>query len=322
MPKRSFLLLLSLLIITWSAAACSSEMKMVKREYSGIATLTPFLPKATFTSVNTPMIPNGGTDVINPTRTATSEATFPDETSEVAGTEQILATFSITPTLSGSPVWISATATPITPTATLSKSLNTYTPKPTAATSVPAVTLLPSLTGEPAATTIPSSTSVQTSTPAPTNTSVPSATSIPVGCSFSGNATYENQVIDLINQERMDRGLSAMTQNSSLSLAARRHSEDMACNDFFSHTGSDGSTLGSRILTAGYSYSWAAENIAASSNCSFSAQSVVNMWMNSTGHRNNMLSENAVHIGVGFRCVSDSTSGDLDAYYTADFGRP
>ena len=126
----------------------------------------------------------------------------------------------------------------------------------------------------------------------------------------------------LINQERTDRGLPALVQNSSLRAAARRHSEDMACNDIFSHTGSDGSTFSSRMLDAGYSYSWAAENIAASSSSSFSAQAVVSMWMNSTGHRKNILSENAIHIGVGFRYAGDGVTGDLDAYYTADFGRP
>lgn len=126
----------------------------------------------------------------------------------------------------------------------------------------------------------------------------------------------------MINKERKDRGLPALSQHSSLRQAARRHSQDMACNDHFSHTGTDGSTLGSRLLDAGYSYSWAAENIGASSSQSFSAQSVVTMWMNSPGHRKNILSENAKHIGVGFRYVDDSDSGDYDAYYTADFARP
>ena len=126
----------------------------------------------------------------------------------------------------------------------------------------------------------------------------------------------------MINEERTSRGLSSLSQNNGLRQAARRHSEDMACNDFFSHTGSDGSSMAGRISAAGYSYSWAAENIAASSSCGFSAQSVVNMWMGSTGHRNNILSPNAVHIGVGFRCVNDGTSGDLDGYYTANFGKP
>jgi uncharacterized protein YkwD len=96
----------------------------------------------------------------------------------------------------------------------------------------------------------------------------------------------------------------------------------MACNDFFSHTGSNGSTLSSRLRDAGYSYSWAAENIAASSSSSFSAQAVVSMWMNSSGHKKNILSENTIHIGVGFRYAGDGDMGDLDAYYTANFGRP
>jgi len=129
-------------------------------------------------------------------------------------------------------------------------------------------------------------------------------------------------VITLINQERTSRGLSALIKNSKLTQAARTHSQDMACNDNWSHTGSDGSTLGTRLIAAGYVYSWAAENIAASSSQYFSPSSVVNMWMNSTGHRNNILSPNAVHIGVGFRYAGDVNLLAYDAYYTADFGRP
>ncbi len=129
-------------------------------------------------------------------------------------------------------------------------------------------------------------------------------------------------MIILINQERTDRGLPALAQHASLTLAARRHSQDMACNDNWSHTGSDGSTLSTRLIAAGYSYSWAAENIAASSSQYFSPQSVVSIWMNSTGHRNNILSANAVHIGVGFRYAGDIDLLSYDAYYTADFGRP
>ena len=109
----------------------------------------------------------------------------------------------------------------------------------------------------------------------------------------------------LRNQERTDRGLSALVQYASLILAARQHSQDMACNDNWSHTGSDRSALAARILAAGYTYSWAAENIATSSSQYFSPSSVVNMWMNNTGHRANILSENAVHIGVGFLYAGD-----------------
>jgi uncharacterized protein YkwD len=150
---------------------------------------------------------------------------------------------------------------------------------------------------------------------------VPPNTPQPAGCNYSGNAGFENQVVVLINQERADRGLPALSQNASLRSAARGHSQDMACSDHFSHTGTDGSTLGSRLAAAGYSYSWAAENIAAGHSRGFSPGQVVNMWMNSAGHRKNILSDKARHIGVGFRYV-DGGSSSLDAYYTADFGRP
>lgn len=129
-------------------------------------------------------------------------------------------------------------------------------------------------------------------------------------------------MVNLINQERQNRGLAPLSQHASLRTAARRHSQDMACSDHFSHTGTDGSTLGSRLSSAGYSYTWAAENIAASSSQSFSPGAVVNMWMNSPGHEANILSGKAQHIGVGFRYAGDGNAGDFDAYYTADFGRP
>jgi len=127
----------------------------------------------------------------------------------------------------------------------------------------------------------------------------------------------------LINKERKNRGLAPLTSNSSLRSAARGHSQDMACNDHFSHTGTDGSILPARLSAAGYSYSWAAENIAASSSQGFSPAAVVNNWMSSSsGHKENILNSKAKHIGVGFRYADDGNPGDYDAYYTADFGRP
>jgi uncharacterized protein YkwD len=126
-------------------------------------------------------------------------------------------------------------------------------------------------------------------------------------------------VINLINQERAAEGLPALTANSKLTSAARRHSADMACTDTWSHTGSDGSTPASRISDAGYSWSRVTENIAASSSQYFSPSSVVNLWMNSPGHKANILDPNVIHIGVGFRFFDN---GGYDAYYTADFARP
>ena len=200
---------------------------MVKRNAYGIATLTPFLPKATFTSVNTPVKLNEGSEVNNPSLTATNEPTDMEDTSLEESDGQASTTPSSTPTLGESPLWISATLTPVTPSTTPNLPLVTYTPKPTTATPAPGATSVPTETSTTAATPIPAATSVPTSTSVPTNTLEPTATSIPVGCSFSGNAAYENQVVVLINQERTDRGLPALSSNSKFNLSCpppqRRH---------------------------------------------------------------------------------------------------
>jgi len=323
MLKKYFLISLCLLMAALSAASCASGAKLVSKVPSGTASLTPFLVKATYTSTNTPvqLAEEGLASVFLPTGTVGIEE--PSATSPEEAVETVPSTF--IPTFSPTTVVgeVVPTATHITSTA-IGTQIPTSTPIPPqpSSTSVP---VNPTSTTKTAGTAPPTETTAPTQVPAataaPSATAVPSATPLPAGCSPAGNAAYENEVVNLINQERQDRGLNALVQNTSLRSAARRHSEDMACNDFFSHTGSDGSTLSSRILAAGYSFSWAAENIAASSSSSFSPRSVVNMWMASPGHRKNMLSENAVHIGIGFSYVGDGDAGDLDAYYTADFGK-
>ena len=295
---------------------------MLDRDIKGISTLTPFLPKATFTGTPAPLGMAGDERTSDPSLSITVGTPISEETSQATITEQGSSTASFTPSQEKNLSTHTATTTLAKPSDTLNpvKTSATPTPKQSSATETQTKPTNTSKPSQPSAT--PSLVS-PTSTPIPpTATTAPTDTPLPAGCTFSGNTSYENQVVELINQERADRGLPALIQNSSLRSAARQHSEDMACNDIFSHTGSDGSTLSSRVLDAGYSYTWVAENIAGSSSSSFSAQSVVTMWMNSSGHKKNMLSENAVHIGVGFRYAGDGVSGDLDAYYTANFGRP
>ena len=331
MSKRSVALVLIIVLALGLFTACSPGIKMASRQEGGTATRTPFLSKATYTATNTPLQASRGEESGDTDQTlqpdfaaaeqaATAEADIdpslspsPSASPEMSPTGLEVSLTTAAPSATLPPPPPTNTSFPLQPTATSAAGGATSTPPPPASTAAPRT---------PSTTPLPTATRLPTETPAPTATSAPTATTAPAACSPTGNSNYENQVVNLINQERQDRGLSALTQNSSLRLAARRHSEDMACNDFFSHTGSDGSTLSSRILAAGYSYSWAAENIAASSSSSFSAQSVVNMWMNSPGHRSNILSENAVHIGVGFIYAGDSDPGDFDAYYTSDFGRP
>jgi uncharacterized protein YkwD len=107
----------------------------------------------------------------------------------------------------------------------------------------------------------------------------------------------EQEVITLLNQERRRFGLSPVTHNDRIGAAAIRHSGDMARNNFMSHTGSDGSTPFSRMRDAGYNYRTAAENVAAGHP---SAEAVVRAWMNSAGHRQNMLNAGFCDVGVGY----------------------
>jgi serralysin len=102
----------------------------------------------------------------------------------------------------------------------------------------------------------------------------------------------------------------------------------MALNDFFSHDGSDQSTMESRALAAGYSYSLLAENIQAGAR---SPQEVVNDpimgWMQSPSHRANILNCNLHEIGIGYYYQADDqvipgVGGPFLYYWTVDFGTP
>jgi uncharacterized protein YkwD len=121
----------------------------------------------------------------------------------------------------------------------------------------------------------------------------------------------------LINDERDNAGLPTLDENYFLENAAGIHSLDMACNGFFSHIGSDGSTPFDRVTLQGYSATWVGENIYAGMMSNPSA--VVTWWMNSAPHRANILNTNYTSIGVGYVYVSTSP---YQKYWTANFARP
>lgn len=122
------------------------------------------------------------------------------------------------------------------------------------------------------------------------------------------------QVIDLTNQYRAAAGCAPLTVSQRLTSAAAAHSQDMATNNFFSHTGSDGSTPWDRIRRTGYTFSTAAENIAAGYR---TAEQVVQGWYNSEGHRRNMLNCNLREIGVAY-----ADGGSYGRYWTQVFATP
>lgn len=122
------------------------------------------------------------------------------------------------------------------------------------------------------------------------------------------------QVVDLTNQHRVAAGCAPLTVSPQLTTAAAAHSQDMATNNFFSHTGSDGSTPWDRIRRTGYTYSTAAENIAAGYR---TAEQVVQGWYSSSGHRANMLNCNLREIGVAY-----ADGGSYGRYWTQVFATP
>jgi uncharacterized protein YkwD len=125
----------------------------------------------------------------------------------------------------------------------------------------------------------------------------------------------QQRVLTLVNEQRAARGLPALIANAKLNSAATNHSTDMARNDFMGHTGSNGSTLGQRVTAAGYGWSYVAENVAAGYD---TADEVVTAWMNSSGHRANIMSATATEVGVGIETNAASTYG---TYWTLDFGK-
>lgn len=128
----------------------------------------------------------------------------------------------------------------------------------------------------------------------------------------NGSSTLASQVIALVNDERARAGVAPLTANGLLTTAAGAHAADMAVNGFFSHTGSDGSSSADRATRAGYNWSSVGENIAMGAT---SAEQVMEMWMNSSGHRANILNGSFTEIGVAL----DSRGGSL---WVQVFARP
>ncbi len=130
----------------------------------------------------------------------------------------------------------------------------------------------------------------------------------------SGDTALEDQVTALVNQERGEAGCAPLRTDEKLRAAARGHSRDMATNDYFDHTSRDGRSFVDRIANAGYPRAQAGgENIAMGYR---TPADVMSGWMNSEGHRANILNCGFKAIGVG---LGHAANGTL--YWTQDFGR-
>lgn len=125
-------------------------------------------------------------------------------------------------------------------------------------------------------------------------------------------ARTASEVVDLTNRERTRHGLPPLAVDPVLTLAAQAHSADMIARAFYSHTSPDGSQPWDRAAVAGSRRRSIGENIACGQR---SPAEVVEGWMNSPGHRANILKPGFTHIGIGF-----AGGGSAGTYWTQLFG--
>lgn len=151
-----------------------------------------------------------------------------------------------------------------------------------------------------------------TRTPTVRPTGLPSPTTSAASWAPPPRAGVAHQLVALVNIERGRAGCGPVSADAALQSAAQGHSDDMAANNYFSHTSPDGSTFADRIRAAGYRGGAIAENIAAGQT---SAKAVMDAWMASPGHRANILSCTFRDIGVGY-----ATGGSYGTYWTQTFG--
>lgn len=122
---------------------------------------------------------------------------------------------------------------------------------------------------------------------------------------ISGLSEFEAEVVRLVNIERQKAGLQPLQASVELSNVARKKSEDMAKNNYFSHTSPTYGSPFDMMRSFGIKYNTAGENIARGQ---LTPQSVVNAWMNSSGHRANILNSSFNKIGVGHYKSSNGTN--------------
>ncbi len=138
----------------------------------------------------------------------------------------------------------------------------------------------------------------------------------PILPAYSSAITVEN-IISLTNQSRQDYKLSTLTENSVLNTAAQSKADDMLKNGYFSHNAPDGKTPWDFITKAGYSYLSAGENLAVNFT---EAENVETAWMNSPGHKANIVNKNFEEIGIGI--AQGEYQGHTAIFVVQMFGTP
>ena len=139
--------------------------------------------------------------------------------------------------------------------------------------------------------------------------------------SLSFNSQVERLIAIKTNELRSALGRDTLIQTAIGDSIASSHSMDMADNNYFSHTGQNGSTPWSRAFDLGLSFSGLGENIAKrgpypiGSEAELVASGLVEAWVNSPGHYSNMISTDWQYIGVGFAFDSDNVAYGTQIFY-------
>lgn len=138
----------------------------------------------------------------------------------------------------------------------------------------------------------------------------------PVTPSMAAPITMDN-IVNLANAARVENGLGELKTSSLLSRAAQNKANDMLARQYFAHNTPDGETPWTFIKAVGYSYTTAGENLAIDFT---QAENVQSAWMNSPGHRANILNSNFTEIGIGI--ASGMYDGHQTTIVVQMFGNP
>jgi len=181
-----------------------------------------------------------------------------------------------------------------------------------------------SASGHEAANSIPASTHVPSSTHVSSNTPVASKSTpppiVPTALPGTNNEAFVIRAIARTNLYRQQNGCPALHENAKLDQAAFGHSQDMAINHYFDHNSPSGVTPWDRIHAAGYTFSEAAENIAAGY---ATPEATIDAFFNeqppNDGHRRNILNCSLQDVGIGYYYLASSP---YQSYWTQDFATP
>ncbi|MFE2136192.1 sigma-70 family RNA polymerase sigma factor [Streptomyces sp. NPDC059466] len=175
----------------------------------------------------------------------------------------------------------------------------------------PSTSVSPSVPASKKASPSKSPSATKKSVPTPRRSASPATASASAPKAAAAPTTTVGQVVALVNKERATAGCGPLTEDAQLEKAAQAHSEDMDARNFFEHTNPDGADPGQRITAAGYRWSTYGENIAQGQQ---TPEAVMESWMNSPGHRANILNCSFKNIGVGVH------NGSGGPWWTQDFG--